>query len=139
MDVKKEFEEKYMRQEMLKREFDAYVKERDELDKTLQEIVMTESSIDEIISSGNGSNILTNIGSGTFVKTSLKDDKELLVSIGSGVVIKCTPSESKKILSERIEKLRKADFEYMNKINSIAAEMNKIQKELDELSMSVQM
>ncbi len=128
---RKEFEEKYTRQEMLKIELDAYVKEREELNKTLQEIVMTEAAIEKVL---GGEKLLANIGSGTFVKTRVIDNENVLISIGSGVVIDTSLDEAKRILGERITKLRKADFEYMKRINEIAVEIERLQKELEKLA-----
>ncbi len=128
---RKEFEEKYTQQEMLKIELDAYVKEREELNKTLQEIVMTEAAIEKVL---GGEKLLANIGSGTFVKTRVIDNENVLISIGSGIVIDTSLDEAKRILGERITKLRKADFEYMKRINEIAVEIERLQKELEKLA-----
>ena len=138
MDVRKEFEQKYARQEMIKLELDAYVREREELAKTLNDLVITEKSIDDITSSSEWSNVLTNIGSGAFILTKLEKVDKVFVSIGSGVVIYVEPVEAKKILSERIEKLRKIDFDYARKINEFATELERLQSELEALSKQLQ-
>ncbi len=137
MDIKKEFEQKYARQEVVKAELDAYMRERDEVQKTMNDLIITEASIDDIVSNEKGTNVLTNIGSGAFIMTKLSETDKIFISIGSGIVIDVSPSDAKKILSERIEKLRKIDFEYVQKINSFAAELERLQKELGELSLKL--
>ncbi len=134
MDVRKEFEQKYARQEMVKLELDAYMREREEIAKTLNDLVITEKSIDDIVGSEKGANVLTNIGSGTFIPTKISDVNKVFVSVGSGIVIDVKPTKAKEILSERIEKLRKIDFEYAKKANEFATELEQLQTELETLS-----
>jgi prefoldin alpha subunit len=137
MDVKKEFEEKYTRQETLKIQLDAYMKEREEVNRTLNDLIVTEAAIGEIVKEPKGAPILTNIGSGAFVKTSLENTDNILVSIGSGVVIEVSPKEARAILTKRIEQLRKIDFEYVKRMNELGTEIDKLQGELERLSLNM--
>ena len=74
--------------------------------------------------------MLSQLGKGIFVRTSL-ESKELLVEVGSGVVVKKTPEETIKIIESQISKLNEAKL-------SIQAQLESYNKDLAQIIKDIQ-
>jgi len=118
-------------------EADNYKKQIDSLSAQIQivenkrmEIDSTIETMDSLKENRIGTEILVPIGSNSFVRTELKDNKKVIVGIGAGISVEKTIDEAKEILKLRSKELENT----MNKLQSAVAEIKNKLLELDSIS-----
>lgn len=118
-------------------EADNYKKQIDSLSAQIQivenkrmEIDSTIETMDSLKENRIGTEILVPIGSNSFVRTELKDNKKVIVGIGAGISVEKTIDEAKEILKLRNKELENT----MNKLQSAVAEIKNKLLELDSIS-----
>ncbi|MBN2420666.1 prefoldin subunit alpha [Candidatus Woesearchaeota archaeon] len=98
----------------------------DKLDSNLVELEYVKNCLDELKGMKKGSEILSPINSGIFIKATLADTSKLAVNVGKNVVVEKTIEETKELLDGKFEELSKMREE-------LISEMQKIEKRLIEL------
>ena len=73
------------------------------LDEQLESLAGIMNSLDDLSGSKKGAEMLSPIGEGIFVKSTLDDNHELLVNVGSNVVVPKTIEGAKEMLKKKIE------------------------------------
>lgn len=118
-------------------EADNYKKQIDSLSAQIQivenkrmEIDSTIETMDSLKENRIGTEILVPIGSNSFVRAELKDNKKVIVGIGAGISVEKTIDEAKEILKLRSKELENT----MNKLQSAVAEIKNKLLELDSIS-----
>ncbi|RLI90093.1 MAG: prefoldin subunit alpha [Candidatus Altiarchaeales archaeon] len=118
-------------------EADNYRKQIDSLSAQIQivenkrmEIDSTIETMDSLKENRIGTEILVPIGSNSFVRAELKDNKKVIVEIGAGISVEKTIDEAKEILKMRNKELENT----MNKLQSAVAEIKNKLLELDSTS-----
>jgi len=77
-----------------------------------------------------GTEILVPIGSNSFARAELKDNKKVIVGAGAGISVEKTIDEAKEILKSRNNELENT----MNKLQNAIVEINNKLLELDSIS-----
>jgi prefoldin alpha subunit len=98
----------------------------DKVDNSLMELEYIKNSIDELTKMKKGSDVLSPISNGIFVKTKLDDTSKLLVNVGKEVIVEKTVSETKALLDDRFAEVTKMREE-------LVSELEKIENRLVEL------
>ena len=118
-------------------EADNYKKQIDSLSAQIQivenkrmEIDSTIETMDSLKENKIGTEILVPIGSNSFVRAELRDNKKIIVGIGAGISVEKTIDEAKEILKLRNKELENT----MNKLQSAVAEIKNKLLELDSIS-----
>ena len=75
--------------------------------------------------------VLSSLGKGVYVKTSM-EDKNLLVSIGANVVIKKSPEQTIKTLDAQIRALHEAKAHFMNQVEICNSEIQSAISEIQQ-------
>ena len=93
----------------------------DELFESLEALEKTKENTD----------LFTPISSGVFVKSSLKDNSEVIMSVGASTAVKKTMPQAKDLISNQkkeittvIAQLEKDLHQYVNTLNSLHQELN---------------
>jgi prefoldin alpha subunit len=76
-----------------------------ELTAVRAEFSMTLNFLMEMEKIKDGDQILTPVGSGSFIKTKIDSTNVVLVSVGANVVVEKTPNEAREILERRIKEI----------------------------------
>lgn len=98
----------------------------DRVDSNLVELEYVKNCLDEIKTIKKGSEMLSPLSSGIFVKANIGDTSKLIVNVGKGVTVEKTVEETKELISEKFDELTKMRDE-------LIADMQKIEKRLIEL------
>jgi prefoldin alpha subunit len=117
-----------MEVEGYRRQMESTKNEMRYMDATLEEIGSSIAAIEALGENKDGTEILVNLGSGSFVKARLKDTKKVIVGVGAGLSLEKDLAEAKKIMEERRADITKAIERFSNN----AAEMNARMMELDQ-------
>ena len=95
----------------------------------IEELTRTKENIDEI--SKNDSMIP--IGAGVFIPATITDDQNVLIGIGSGTAIKKTKEECKEILDSRIKEAESVLNDIDKDVQKMIQEITKVQGEIQKL------
>ncbi|OYT40579.1 MAG: prefoldin subunit alpha [Candidatus Altiarchaeales archaeon ex4484_43] len=118
-------------------EADNYKKQIDSLSAQIQivenkrmEMDSTIETMDSLKENKIGTEILVPIGSNSFVRAELRDNKKIIVGIGAGISVEKTIDEAKEILKSRNKELE----DTMNKLQSAIIGIKNELLELDSTS-----
>ncbi len=118
-------------------EADNYKKQIDSLSAQIQivenkrmEMDSTIETMDSLKENKIGTEILVPIGSNSFVRAELRDNKKIIVGIGAGISVEKTIDEAKEILKSRNKELENT----MNKLQSAIIGIKNELLELDSTS-----
>ncbi len=118
-------------------EADNYKKQIDSLSRQMQIIenmrmdtLSTQEAISSLKENKIGKEILVPVGSNSFVRAELRDNKKVIVDIGAGISVEKTIEDAREILESRDKELEDTRNKIQDKIN----EMNRKLLEMDSLS-----
>lgn len=118
-------------------EADNYKKQIDSLSRQMQIIenmrmdtLSTQEAISSLKENKIGKEILVPVGSNSFVRAELRDNKKVIVDIGAGISVEKTIEDAREILESRDKELEDTRNRIQDKIN----EMNRKLLEMDSLS-----
>jgi prefoldin alpha subunit len=134
MAERKDLQRKYMQFQILRQQLNALIEEKMILDSKMNELRSTLETISKLRGVGEGEEIMSNIGPGTFIRADVKDVKNLIVNIGADVYASKTTAEASKILSGRLAELDKVDDEMITEINKLSQSIEKLEPELQRLA-----
>ena len=107
------------------------------VETTLLELEGTIKAIETLKNESIGKEILVSLGSGSYFKATLKDNKKIIVNVGAGISIEKTIEDAKKMLEERKEELKKTNdelqknaYEINNKISDLNTSSERLVKDL---------
>ncbi len=131
--MSEKLEELYIRYEEVKNSLNSLLAERNVLDNELTELNLTLNVLDEFKNLKKGSEILSPIGSGIFVKSSVVDNEELIVNVGAKVLKNMELKEAKDFIDRRIKSVEKVMKEMDQKIAELAQSLQIIEQKLQEV------
>ena len=67
--------------------------------------------------------ILSSLGKGVYIKTTLEDRNELFVGVGTNVIVKKTPEETLKLVGNQITKLKEASTQISFQLENYARQL----------------
>ena len=127
-----DLQHKYLEMQLLRQQIGAMVEQKQQLDQVVSEIGSTIDTLKKLESIKKGEEIWSQIGSGTFVKSDIKEVDRVLVAVGAGVVISETRDKAEKILQSRVEELEKLGSEIVGQANGYLERIKKLEPELEK-------
>jgi len=103
------------------------------LNASLSELSLTMETIKKLKEAPEGAEILTPIGSGSFVKARLMPLEKVLTGVGAEVVVERTPEEALKFLEEKSSELGKAIQDLRAEMARLAQRMEALRPEVERL------
>lgn len=101
------------------------------LNTTLSELSSTIETIKKLKELPEGTEILTPIGSGSFVKAKLMPVDKILTGVGAEVVVERTPDEALRFLEEKSSEVGKA-------VQQLRSEMASLEQRLEALRPGIE-
>jgi prefoldin alpha subunit len=101
------------------------------LNASLSELSFTMEAIKKLREAPEGAEILTPIGSGSFVRAKLMPLEKVLTGVGADVVVERTPEEALKFLEEKSSEVGKA-------VQDLRAEMAKLTQRMEALRPEIE-
>ena len=93
--------EKFMEFQAIQQQLEQLQEQLNQVQQQLAELSISKSAVEELTSIEKGTEILTPIANGVFVKASLQNNDKLIVNVGSGVTVERNPTEVVKLLAEQ--------------------------------------
>ena len=100
------------------------------IEAQIAEIALTKEAINDLANVQEGSEIISPISSGIFLKSSLLDSKKLLVNVGSGTVVEKTIPETTKIIEEQEAEIKKTYDVLVAELNKLGAKAIQLEESL---------
>ncbi len=133
-----DLQEKYFEMQMLKQQISAMVEQKQQMDERLFELRTTIDALEKLEKINRGEEIWSQIGSGTFVKSDIKDNEHVLIAVGAGVVVSEKRHKAIEVLQTRahevetfISELVKQANDYVERANQLEPALEKLAKEHD--------
>ncbi len=125
-------EELYVKYEEAKSGLNSLLAERNLLENNLAELKTTLQVLDEFEKIKKGDEILSTIGSGIFVRTSIIDPTEIVVNVGAKILKKMSLEDAKVFVNERITSVENVMNEMDQKIAELANSLQMIEEKIQE-------
>lgn len=129
----KQVQQKYLEFQIIEQQMKEYQQELMNLQAQLNELTNLEESLKEIEKSKDKNEILTALSPGIFVKTELKNNKEVLMNVGSNVVVPKTIAETIGIVKDQSLKIQAIAHKLEQDLQLFAQHAVSLQQELQEL------
>ena len=132
--MQKELQRKYVQMQLLKQQLNALLEEKLLVDEKVSEIAVTVDALQNLGKVKKGDEIWSGLGSGSFMRSDVKDIDRVLISVGAGVLIKEERSRAIDILRSRLDELNKIDRDLIAEINKFSDNINKLEPEIQRLA-----
>ena len=129
----KQVQQKYLEFQIIEQQMKEYQQELMNLQAQSNELTNLEESLKEIEKSKDKNEILTALSPGIFVKTELKNNKEILMNVGSNVVVPKTIAETIEIVKDQALKIQAIAHKLEQDLQLFAQHASSLQQELQEL------
>ncbi len=141
MDDKKEdikvdeelIQRKYIELQQMGKQIKQGQQQLDALDEQLDGMARLLDDLDGLKDSENGSEMLSAIGDGLFVKASLKDNNRLIVNVGAGVAVERTVDETKEMITGKLGQAHKHREAMLEELQAMVEQARHAEKELSAL------
>jgi prefoldin alpha subunit len=130
MMEKKEIQEKYIEFQYLQQQMLELQKQVQTVTQQAAELVSSKSSLDELATIKEETEILVPVQNGIFVKGKISGVSELTVNVGSGIAVKKTIEETKKLLEGQHNELIEYRQQLITELQSVLGQAKKIEKEI---------
>lgn len=127
---KEKLQQKYLELQLIDQRIRNVQKQLQALDSQIIELVITKQSLDELGDVEIGSETLSPMASGIFIKADIKDKDELIVNVGSNVAVSKSRDEVKELISKQLDEVKKIQGELLAELQRLAVEAQKIESEL---------
>jgi len=133
-ETKKKLQEKYIEFQLLQQQIQEVQEQRRLITQRSMEINETKNSLDELSNVEKDKYILSQLGSGTIIKTKLVDSKKVFVNAGANVLVLKTISEAKEFMDKQLKELDEALNNVDYTLNKAREHLHTLQKSIVELS-----
>jgi len=123
--------------EILQNQVNVHNQNLELLTMSLAEMRQTLDTLEELKSMEEGREILVPIGSGSFVKSSLKRGDRIIISVGSDLSIEKDVDEAKAIVDKRIQETNSAAEQTRERVQEITARLEELTPRWQELYRKV--
>ena len=127
-------QEKYIELQILKQQVSSLIEQKHAIDERENELNVTLDALRKLDTVNKGNEMWSSIGSGTFVRSDIKDNEKVFVAIGAGLVMKETVPKSIEILELRLHEFNDINNEVVQQINTLVGRMSKLETHLQKLA-----
>lgn len=131
---RQELQEKYLELQVLKQQISNYVEQKQAVDAKINELNASIEALKALPNVKKGEEMWSSLGSGTFVRSDIKDVEKVLVAIGAGVVTRETLPKAIEILESRAKELSDINDEIIRQANTMVERINQLEPEVSDLS-----
>jgi prefoldin alpha subunit len=127
MDEQK-MQEKALKIQILEQQIIGVQNQLQNLEAQLVDLDITKESLDDLKKSEKGSELLSMLSPGIFVKSNLADNKDVIINVGAGVAVKKDVDKAKELVEQQFEEVKKVQLQLlmdMEKLNEAIIRMEK--------------
>ena len=133
-----ELQHKYIELQILKQQISQHVEQKQALDEKDTELNATIEALRKMDTVDKGEEIWSSLGSGTFVRSDIKDTKKVLVAVGAGIVTRETVGRAIEILEARVKEIDLLGVQIVEQANAILERINELETEVQKLMEQMQ-
>ena len=126
--------QRYMQLQMITNQLSQLQEQFRMIDNQIAELEIIKNSIDELQDIKIGSEILTPLSNGIFVKSELKDNKNFIVNIGAGVTVSKKQDQLREFLDKQSNYIKQVQIDLLTNIQSLNLQADYIKKEISKSS-----
>ncbi len=125
--------QKFMEMQMLSEQLKQIHAQLEVIETKKEELAQSIDNIGSIKSMKQGSNLLTPLADGIFLKATLANTQNVLVNVGAGVVVEKTLEEAQRLLAEKQNELAQYETDLNSELQKLQQYGKNLEKELEEL------
>ena len=133
-EKQQQMQQKYMEMQMLSQQMQQAQKQIEMVHNQINELNLTKEALDDISKTEQGTEIKVPLASGIFIKANLIDNKDVTVNVGSGTSVKKTISEAKQLIDDQLKEITDFAEQSEANLNQLAAKAQTIEKEIAGLT-----
>ena len=136
--TKEELQRKYFEFQLLDQQLKQIQEQIFLIQQQIQELESLNANVDSISTTEKKSEILSPLGAGVFIKTELKENKEVLMNIGAKTAVLKTIPDAKKLIALQVNELKRIDMQLNEQLQQGALRASALQEEVEQLSKEKQ-
>ncbi|MFH1592530.1 MAG: prefoldin subunit alpha [Candidatus Woesearchaeota archaeon] len=133
-EKKKKLQEKYYEFQVLKQHLEEIQQQKQILSQKGGEISKAGETLDDLGDVKEGKDVFAQLGGGMFIRTSLKNNKEVLMDAGANVLVSKKIPEAKKFMDEKVKEVGEALKNIDEALEKAGGQLQVLQKEIISLS-----
>ncbi|OYT54942.1 MAG: prefoldin subunit alpha [Candidatus Altiarchaeales archaeon ex4484_2] len=137
-DLREELQRVMVEAESYKRQLETIASQRTILEEARLEMGQTIEAIEQVSKAEVGDELLVPLGSGSYVRAELKENKKLVLGIGANVSMEESFDEAKKVIHDRRIKITEDGRKLQEISDSIAEKNNKLNQRYEMLVKQIQ-
>lgn len=106
-EKEEEMQKRYIELQQLSKQIKQAQKQIEAVEEHLNAVSELLESLDEVKNIPAGTEMLSPISEGFFIRTSIKNSQELIVNVGAGVAVVKTIEDAKETVKERMNQIKK--------------------------------
>jgi len=126
-------QQKYLELQLLEQQIKEVQQQQQILNHRLNELTKLKESLSDLEKFKENKKLFSQIGPSVFIKTELKDSKNVLMDVGSGIVVEKPISEAVKLISSQLEEINNNLGLITQHLSNAAMQAQSIQEELQSL------
>lgn len=132
--TKEELQRKYFEFQLLDQQLKQIQEQTFLIQQQIQELESLNANLDSISKTEKKSEILSPLGAGVFIKTELKENKEVLMNIGAKTAVLKTIPDAKKLITLQVNELKRIDMQLNEQLQQGALRASALQEEVEALA-----
>jgi len=131
-DLKKQqdLQQRYMKLQMLEQQMQQVQKQLQTFDIQLQDLAVTKQSLEDLKKTEIGTEILSTLSPGIFIKTKLAENKDVTINVGSNVAVKKEVAGAQKLVDEQITEIQKLQMQLTRDLQQLSTIALQLEKEM---------
>jgi prefoldin alpha subunit len=120
----------YVEYQMVNQQLQELQRRIQEITNQLNELQITRVAVEEIPKTEKGTEILSPLAPGIFIKARLEDNSEFHINVGSNTVVLKSADDTKKLLSEQEAEIQKVEEQLAMQWQVLVMKLHEIQDKL---------
>ncbi len=132
-DKEKELQQKYLELQLINNQMNQMQQHLNLIEAQILDLKHLENSLEEIKNVKEDTEILVPLGSGTFIKGKLIDNKEVLMNVGANTIVKKDLEDAISIIKNQEEELKNLIEQVERELTDVSVQAQIVQQEVQDL------
>ncbi|MBU4242512.1 MAG: prefoldin subunit alpha [Nanoarchaeota archaeon] len=128
--MNEDLQQKYLEYQQLTNQLNYGQQQILQLEKQYMELDTLNNALEDVKNTKEGTEIIASLGSGLYIKTSLKSNSKIIMHVGANTNVTKTPDDAKKVIEDQMEQLKKIIGDMRTDLQKGVVRMQQLQKEL---------
>jgi len=129
MEEGQKIQEKALKMQIIEQQMAGMQKQLQQLEQQLTELAITKESLEDIKKCKEGSEMLSMLSPGIFIKTKLVQNQDVIINVGGNVAVKKKVEHAKQMVEEQIQEIREVQLQFMTDMEKFNDAITKMEKE----------